>query len=568
MKAAAACMPVKHDSPYLTQQIIAYIGNKRRLLGLIKRALFSLYEQPPKGLKFLDLFAGSGVVSRLAKSLGFEVHSNDWEEYSRVINSAYLGINRSDIPGLFGSHGHLGELLSDLNGLPDPAPEEQYIARYYAPSCFDVDKADFRKERLFYSRENALIIDKIRNRIESLYPSGKLSLDDRRKKDLLLALLIYEAATHTNTSGVFKACHKGFGGHGRDARKRILARISLKEPVLIDTEYPCRVYKEDALSLVESGRVDGMDVVYLDPPYNQHQYGSNYHMLNTVALWDKIPAPLDLDENGRLHEKAAIRRDWVNTRSDYCYRDKAVNAFSRLLEGITAPYILLSYSTDGIIPFDELRRLCEQKGKVRIVMNEYTKYRGGKQSNRRRISNLEFILIVDTSGENTPRSKSALDKLVLQKELSLLFKGRYSHRKLSENFSLHEEGLTARLPGRTLTIRARYLFELELPGSIEDLSIEQMADLKSKLDRSLCLSKEEELEEIWSRLNGDRDGNRYFIGFIPEILKKIAHKKNRDLFLYWFEKIKGMKEKYPDLYVPVEQQMETIGKLARKRFEN
>ncbi len=43
---------------------------------------------------------------------------------------------------------------------------------------------------------------------------------------ILLSILIYEAATHTNTSGVFKAFHKGFGGHGKDALQRILKKIS------------------------------------------------------------------------------------------------------------------------------------------------------------------------------------------------------------------------------------------------------------------------------------------------------------------------------------------------------
>ena len=89
-------MELKH--PYLKEQIFVYIGNKRRLLGLIYKDISEIYDaNTPSGLRFLDSFAGSGVVSRLAKLLNFEVHSNDWEEYSFITNSAYLSIYKPDI---------------------------------------------------------------------------------------------------------------------------------------------------------------------------------------------------------------------------------------------------------------------------------------------------------------------------------------------------------------------------------------------------------------------------------------------------------------------------------------
>ena len=53
------------------------------------------------------------------------------------------------------------------------------------------------------------------------------------------------------------------------------------------------------------------DLAYFDPPYNQHPYGSNYFMLNTIAKWDFIAPSLELNESGRLREKAGIRHDWV-----------------------------------------------------------------------------------------------------------------------------------------------------------------------------------------------------------------------------------------------------------------
>ena len=112
---------------------------------------------------------------------------------------------------------------------------------------------------------------------------------------------------------MFKAYHKGFGGHGKDALSRILAPIVLPFPRLPSSLSPAKVYSMDANRLVRE--LPPVDIAYLDPPYNQHQYGSNYHILNTIALWDRIPAPLALNARGELLEKAAIRKDWVNTRS-------------------------------------------------------------------------------------------------------------------------------------------------------------------------------------------------------------------------------------------------------------
>ncbi|MCP4228836.1 MAG: DNA methyltransferase, partial [bacterium] len=50
---------------YCTDQLIPYLGNKRKLLPFIKEAIETTGVR--KG-SFLDLFAGSGVVARLAKT--------------------------------------------------------------------------------------------------------------------------------------------------------------------------------------------------------------------------------------------------------------------------------------------------------------------------------------------------------------------------------------------------------------------------------------------------------------------------------------------------------------------
>ena len=76
---------------YLTDQIITYIGNKRSLLPFISEAVKSVKKELSKEkISILDMFAGSGIVSRMIKSHSSILMSNDLETYSRVSSECYL----------------------------------------------------------------------------------------------------------------------------------------------------------------------------------------------------------------------------------------------------------------------------------------------------------------------------------------------------------------------------------------------------------------------------------------------------------------------------------------------
>jgi adenine-specific DNA-methyltransferase len=349
--------------------------------------------------------------------------------------------------------------------------------------------------------------------------------------------------------------------------KRIISPIRMSRPILIDSEYPVHVYQEDSNELVK--KVKNIDIAYLDPPYNQHQYGSNYHMLNTIALWDKIPVPLELNDKGVLKEKAAIRKDWVNTKSDYCYQDSAISSFRDLLENLDAKHILISYSTDGIIPFDLMKDICTKKGKISIVTNEYTKYRGGKQSNNRLNTNIEFILAIDTEKKSTKYSIEKVESVINRKQILLMFKQRYSFSKLeSHSSSIICNDIIFNTGKRELVIPSNCHFELYPVEEINELSIKETDVLYSFLSRCVCYTKEEELEEIISKINGNTENNLYFIKLIPDTLKKLAHKKNKNRFYYWIDKIKQIENDHVELYSLIKKKIEAIADLAEKRFNN
>ena len=393
-------------SEYVFHQLIPYIGNKRKLLGLINQAIAKT-QVAPNGT-FLDLFAGSGVVSRMAKKQGFRVISNDWEPYAREINRCYVACNSVPAFTYFGGYENA---IAQLNAV---VPVEDWVTRHLCPAddaCYDSER-----ERLFYTHSNGMIIDAMRLQIEQWQADGLLS---DLEMSCLLAPMLYQACYTSNTSGVFKGFHNGWGGQTETALYRILSQFQLKPAMFCDNGRENVVYQRDAALLAEDLRKDGenIDIAYLDPPYNQHPYGSNYHVLNTLTLWDKPP----LTEKIEGRNKAAIRADWrTERRSPYNHRGAAASAYDALLQSLDARFILTSYSTDGTIPLLALVEACLERGQTDFVTQQYKRYRVSSQRFSRKPLNVEMILIVDTQKKHTGPSAEAISERILQTEKAAL----------------------------------------------------------------------------------------------------------------------------------------------------
>jgi adenine-specific DNA-methyltransferase len=421
--------------PYLTGQLIAYLGNKRSLLPFLHEVFSRLAGDRPR-VGFLDPFAGSGSVSRLARLMGFAVQANDWEPYSFVINSCHLGLSARRLSGLFADRGGIDAVLGELNSLPAPPEAERYISRHYAPRS--TERADWRTERLFYTTENALAIDAARARIEQMYPGTPADGDGFDEKLALLAPLLYEAATHTNTSGVFKACHRGFGGHGADALSRIMAPVVLESPLVVDCPHPSRVSCLDAAAFLARRPAD---ICYLDPPYAVHQYGSNYFMLNHLALWDRPPVSEERGADGRLRARAGIREDWVRTRSAFCSAATAEAAFRGVLAAADCRHVAVSYSGDGVLGLEQLCDLLAETGGLEVLARGHVKYPGGKQSLGRGHRTAELLLVVDRSTRSSAASRRRAADGLAAARLAVLAAGSFSPARVREAFAAEDDAL-------------------------------------------------------------------------------------------------------------------------------
>ena len=393
--------PAAWTDDFVFHQLIPYIGNKRKLLGLIHEAM---ERTGVRGGTFIDLMAGSGVVARFAKRLGFRVMANDWEPYAADINGCYVGCNAAPA---FGQLGGYDQAIDTLNNLP---PREDWVTRHLCPR--DDEQVDIDTDRMFYTRENGLRLDAMRHQIELWQQEGAI---DAAERSCLLAPLLYQTCYTSNTSGVFKGFHNGWGGQTGTALYRIRSRLTLKPAVFFDNGQPNEVLRRDALELADELKVNGAppEIVYIDPPYNQHPYGSNYHVLNSVALWDK-PA-LTPQIEGR--NKAAIREDWrTERRSPFNYRQEAETALAKLLGRIESQFILLSYSTDGLIPLERLVQHCTERGHTTVVTRRYKRYRVSSQRFSTKPVNVEFVAVINTQLGHTGTSVDQLCAKILHEE--------------------------------------------------------------------------------------------------------------------------------------------------------
>ncbi len=367
---------MQEDPEYLTTQLITYIGNKRALLPFIGSAVERVRARlGGRKIAAFDAFSGSGAVSRYLKGHASFLAANDLETYAASINRCYLA-NRSeiDLDGLTAIHRDL------VRRLTDGPLREGLIARDYAPE----DDGDIKPgERVFYTKRNARYLDTARALIGGL---------QERERDFFLAPLLAEASVHANTSGVFKGFHKNrrtgigqFGGSGRDALSRITGDITLPFPVLSRHECETLVLQSDATEAAAS--LPPVDLAYLDPPYNQHPYGSNYFMLNLLA---------EYREPGAVSRVSGIPENW--NRSAYNRRAEAAIRLESLIEALDAPFVLVSFNSEGFIDRDSMTALLGRHGKVEAFETRYNAFRGSRNLSDRARHVSEYLFLVERRG--------------------------------------------------------------------------------------------------------------------------------------------------------------------------
>ena len=122
------------------------------------------------------------------------------------------------------------------------------------------------------------------------------------------------------------------------------------------------------LDATAAARAVAADVVYLDPPYNQHKYLGNYHVWESLVRWDKP----------EVYGTACKRIDCRTRKSEFNSRPAFERALEELLVAIRAPWVVLSFNDEGFLARETAERLLAARGHVTVIERDYPRYVGAR----------------------------------------------------------------------------------------------------------------------------------------------------------------------------------------------
>ncbi|VUC65559.1 modification methylase FokI [Macrococcoides caseolyticum] len=334
-----------------------YLGNKENILGDIQNILAEK-KLLGQNLIFFDAFCGTGSVS-LGMSEFFDVIVNDSLTWCTYYTQGRLFENRVSFDKLgFDPFIYLNENKGINYG---------FIYNNYSPA---------NSARMYFTETNAGRIDFIRQCIENWRNEQKINSEEYA---YLLAALIESVSRVANIAGVYGAFLKHWD-------KRALKNIEFIPPIgdkyILRSGEHIKSYNakiEDIISEVEC------DILYLDPPYTQNQYGTQYHLLETLVLNDNPT----ISKITGSRPTGPMRSDWSKEYKSHILLDKIISSTK-------SKYILMSYSSDGIMSKMYIEAVLKRYGKLETYTCKkikYKKYRNFKT--KRENDHYEYLFFIE-----------------------------------------------------------------------------------------------------------------------------------------------------------------------------
>ncbi len=328
-----------------------YLGNKTRLVPFILETIDDVGLE--SGIA-CDPFAGTASVASALKRAGWRVHAGDLMAASYALQVARVELDRTpryaletvDAP-LRGTRKTVSyrALLRHLAAIDG---EHGFVTENYTLAGTE----GRAHGRMYFSPGNARRIDAIRSAVAGWRDAGCI---DRGRAQLVLATLIEAADRVANTTGVYASFVKTLQPN---------ARRDLELRPIVPTLARNGSGGSTAFRGAAAERVAGVgpiDLLYLDPPYNERQYPAYYHIPELIASgWTPPP---------RIRGKTGLIPD-DDLRSDWCRRSRVAGALDRVLDACDARHILLSYNDEGLLPREEIEATLRERG----IADSYVRY--------------------------------------------------------------------------------------------------------------------------------------------------------------------------------------------------
>lgn len=345
-----------------------FIGNKEAIAPVIREML----EEKGllhRNLTIFDACCGTGAVADALKD-ALNVKINDLLEWSVTYTRGRLVAPKC-------TFSELGfDPFASLNG--SDGTLEGFFFKHYSPGG---------SERMYFTAENAARIDHIRATIESWYRAA--SIDDNEYA-YLLASLIESLSAVANTAGVYGAYLK----HWDPRALRPLRFV----PVSANTALPGEVGTSNARIEDIIATVD-CDILYLDPPYTQNQYGTQYHLLETLV---KDDAP-SLSRITGSRPVTPMRSDWSKDIHKQIL-------FDRVIATTKARHVIFSYSVDGFMSKSYIESVLKRyaiPGSLICRPISYRKYTNTKS--RESGEHIEYLFYIEKMPAEEVRYVSPLN---------------------------------------------------------------------------------------------------------------------------------------------------------------
>ena len=307
--------------------MIKYLGSKRTLIPVL-----SQLGEASGAKTALDLFTGTTRVAQAFKKLGMNVTASDVASYAECFGKTWIELDGDSV-----NHSELAEALAELEALPGDAG-------YFTQK--------FCVEARYFQPKNGERVDAIRERIESDYRDSWMYYP-------LLTSLILGADRVDSTTGIQMAFLKGWASRSGN-------RLDLRDPELLAGEG--RSIRGDALEIVKD--LPPVDLAYLDPPYNQHRYFSNYHIWESLVRWDK-------PETYGIANKRLDARD-ADMKSPFNSKKTMSKALAQLVDDLKCETMVLSYNNESWLSRDDLMDIASRRGHVEIMDFDFKRYVGSQ----------------------------------------------------------------------------------------------------------------------------------------------------------------------------------------------